>query len=292
MGDAWAWTSGSYRALDFTFAIRTTDAGLGRYLTAILATLEAPDQPATLFTVVERERHAPGSTADHQHEVFVDDELVLSTNDAARVVPHILGEVNTAAVRASADRFVLLHASAAARGGRGAIFPAPPEAGKTTLVGGLLLAGLSYVTDEVVAIDPASGLVHPFPKALAVDRGSRPVLQGLRPDVDSDLARWTSDQWHVNPRSVRPDAVADICTPAFVIMPRYESGSTTTLTPMHASDALVSMMNNAFSANNRGRRRFEALAAVARQADCYELTVGDLTTACELILALFDDGHG
>ena len=283
--------SSSYRALELAFAVRTTDAGLGRYLAGILASLEAADPPSTVFSVVERDAHEAGSPAAHRYEVSVDDELLVSTTDASRVVPHILAEVNTAAVRASADRFVLLHASAAARRGRGAIFPAPAEAGKTTLVGGLLLAGLAYVTDEVVAIDPATGLIHPFPKALAVDPGSRTVLQGLRPHVEEGLAKWTSDQWHVNPRSVRPDAVAGICTPAFVITPRYVEGSPTTLERMHPSDGLVSMMNNAFSANDRGRQRFEALAAVARQADCYALTVGDLTAACEQVLALFEDSH-
>jgi hypothetical protein len=287
-------TPGSYRALELTFTVRTTDAGLGRYLAGILASLEAPDlpePPATVISVIEREAHEAGSTAQHCYEVSVDEELLVSTTDASRVVPHILAEVNAATVRASADRFVLLHASAAARQGRGAIFAAPAEAGKTTLVGGLLLAGLAYVTDEVVAIDPATGLLHPFPKALAVDPGSRTVLQGLRPHVEEGLAKWTSDQWHVNPLSVRPDAVAGICTPAFVITPRYVESSPTTLERMHPSDGLVSMMNNAFSANDRGRRRFEALAAVARQADCYDLTVGDLTAACELVLALFEGSH-
>ena len=280
----WAWTSGTYRALEFAFAVRTADASLGRYLAAILATLEAAGEPSTLFSAVD-------STADRRYEISLGDELRFSTTDASQVALHILWEVNAATVRASADRYVLLHASAAARHGRCAIFPAEAEAGKTTLVGGLLLAGLSYVTDEVVAIDPATGLVHPFPKALAIDRGSWSVLEDLRPRLDEDLAKWTSDQWHVDPRWVRPDAVAGICRPAFVIFPRYQKGSPTTLVRMHPSDALVSMMNNAFSTNNRGRQRFEALAAVARRADCYELTIGDLNAACELILDLFENRH-
>ena len=284
-------TSGPYRALELAFTVCTTDVGLGRYLAGILASLETADPPASVFTVAERDTHDSGSTPNNRYEVSLDGELLLSTTDASRVVPHILAEVNMATVRASADRFVLLHASAAARDGRGAIFPAPAEAGKTTLVGGLLLAGLAYLTDEVVAIDPATGLLHPFPKALAVDPGSRTALQGLRPHVEEGPAKWTSEQWHVNPQSVRADAVAGICTPAFVVTPRYVENSPTTLARMHPSDALVSMMNNAFSANDRGRQRFEALAAVARQADCYELTVGDLTVACELVLALFEDSH-
>ena len=48
------------------------------------------------------------------------------------------------------------------------------ESGKTTLVAGLVLAGLRYLTDEAVAIRPADGGITPFPKALSVDHGSWP----------------------------------------------------------------------------------------------------------------------
>src|SRR2546425_56341 len=85
---AWGWRSGTYRALELTFAVRTTDAGLGRYLGGILATLEAGEQPSTVFTVVERDTDGRGSATDHRYEISVDGELVLSTSDASRVVPH------------------------------------------------------------------------------------------------------------------------------------------------------------------------------------------------------------
>src|SRR5205814_9867785 len=88
------------------------------------------------------------------------------------VVPALFAEINASVVHASSARHVLFHSSGAASGDRCAIFPAQAGAGKTTLVAGLVGAGLSYVTDEAVALDIESGLVRPFPKPLSIKRGS------------------------------------------------------------------------------------------------------------------------
>ena len=84
---------------------------------------------------------------------------------------------------------MLVHAGAVEWDGHAALFPAPMESGKTTLVAGLVRAGARYLSDEAAAIDPETLLVHPFPKSLTIGAGSWEVLADLAPAVDPEVTR-------------------------------------------------------------------------------------------------------
>src|SRR5438067_2102410 len=280
----WAWSSTSLRAVDLEFAIRSDNPRLGRYLDSIfLSQRSGGPASAEIFVVAGGPDAGSGGW-----DIFVDTKPRCRSLRAGEVVPALLAEINTEVIRASSARHVFLHASGAAQDDRCAIFHAPPEAGKTTLVAGLVLAGLKYVTDEAVALDLESRLIRPFPKPLSIDPGAWPVLEALRPSLDDDLAEWAVDQWHVEPGSIRPDAVAGPCRPTFVVSTRYASGARTRLHAVHRADALTNLMNNAFETNRRDVSMFNIVSAMVREAECYELVVGDLTQACELVLAMFE----
>lgn len=76
------------------------------------------------------------------------------------------------------DRFVVLHAAALSREGRAVLVSGPSGAGKTTLALALLEAGWRLLSDDFAPLERATGLVHPFLKAL-----------GLRPGPGEELAR-------------------------------------------------------------------------------------------------------
>jgi hypothetical protein len=284
VGAAWAWTSPPYRGLDLDFAVRTTDPGLGRVLDVVFDAHRGPGSPSRILSITG----VPSGPRPPQdrYDLRWDDELLHSAVDATEVLPLVVSEVNLAVVRASAARHVLLHAAAVARGEHGVILPAAAGAGKTTLTAGLVRAGLDYVTDEIVAIGRSTGLVQPYPKALSIKRGSWDVLHALRPPATAAGAAWFGDQWHVDVRRVRTDAIAGVCRPSFVVAPCYEPNQPTTLTPMRRAEALVHLMNLAFTDNLRDRDGFELVAEATSDAECYRMTVGDLDTACRMITAL------
>ena len=284
-GRPWTWSSGSFRALDLEFDIRTEDPRLGRYLDAVLLA-QRTDRPASTAFCIVGGGGVGGAGSGWQ--IIVDERPSHRVSRASEVVPALFAEINESVVHASSARHVLFHASGAASGDRCAIFPGTSGSGKTTLVAGLVLAGLSYVTDEAVALDVESRLVQPFPKPLSIERGSWTVLESLRPTLDEDLRDWAADQWHIDPLSVRENAVAAPSRPAFVVPVRYAEGERTTLRAIHRADAVTSLMNNAFETNRKGRTMFNAVSAMVREAECFELVVSDLKVACELVRALFE----
>lgn len=67
----------------------------------------------------------------------------------------------------NASEHVFVHAGVVAHANEAIILPGASFSGKTTLVAALVQAGATYYSDEYAVID-SGGLVHPFPKPLAI----------------------------------------------------------------------------------------------------------------------------
>ena len=80
-----------------------------------------------------------------------------------------------------------MHAGAIEWRDRVVLLPGVSNAGKSTLVAGLVRAGARYLTDEAACLDHETLVVRPFPKAIALDPGSFPLFEPARPVVDPAL---------------------------------------------------------------------------------------------------------
>lgn len=267
-----------FRALGFDFAVRTPDPALTRYLDRLFLPFASDGAPRHVYEIGERAS---------RYEVSFDREQLLATERPQMALAYVLWHVNRRVVEETADR-LLVHAAAAEHAGTAVILPARMGSGKTTLVAALVRAGMRYVTDEAVAIDPETLGVHPYPKALSLGAGSWDLLPDLRPAVDAATERYLESTWHVDPLGIRPDAIAPPCTPGIVVAPRYTEGARSELVPMSRAEALGALARNAFNLAAYGRRGLETLAAVVRRCDCYRLPVGDLDEACRLVWDLVE----
>ncbi|HYF47686.1 MAG TPA: hypothetical protein VD926_15830 [Acidimicrobiales bacterium] len=276
----WAYTTHRFRALDHDFAVRTMDGKLGRYLDRVLCSLYVPGFPAQLYSIAEL-----GGSALDRYALSWGEQRIEVAGSPGQVVATLLWHVNREAVEQS-GRHLLLHAAAAEWQGKALLLPGPMEAGKTTLVARLVQRGMRYLTDEVAAVHLASGLVVPFPKPLTVDEGSWGALADLEPVTDPADAPYLGPQWHVDPSSIRPNAVAPPAPPGFVVFPRYQAGASTELSPLRRAEALVGLCQSSFNLARHGAAGLHALGAVVAGSDCHRLTVGELEPACELVLGL------
>jgi hypothetical protein len=203
------------------------------------------------------------------------------------VVEHLIWRINRHVVETS-GRYLLLHAAAAQRGDFGVVFPAPSGSGKTTLVAGLVRAGFHYLTDEAAAIDPASGLLEPYPKPLTVETGSWTVLSDIVRDRPAELGRALAAQWHVEPTSIRTDAVGSRCRPRLVVSPMYDAEADTELIRISRAEGIALLVQNSFNFVQHGRQGLQVLTDIVRDAECYRLRFRDLDDACRAVLGLVE----
>lgn len=279
----WAYVTRRFRTLGYDFGIQATHEGLGRFIDTMFGACAVEGEPTAWYSIID------GLPGTDPHAVFVDDHEIVRTSYPPYVLRYLTWHVNRQAIASGHGTHVLLHAAAAVKDGHAVLLPAGMEAGKTTLVSGLVSAGYGYLTDEAAAIDPQSLRVHPFPKPLSIDKGSWSVLQDLRPRVDDATAEYLMKQWQVNPQSIPGATIAGPAPISLIVAPRYVRGAATSFRRIGRREMLIDLMSHTFHFHAHGRRNLEVLARVASSAACYRLESGDLGDACRAIDGLLED---
>ena len=270
----------TFRALDFEFAVHLASRPLGRYLDRVFESLRGPGDAEHLYSVIDRAGSRIG-----RYAVLLDGYEVSSPASPARTLSFLMSHINREAIGSSAQ-LVLVHAAAAALGGESVLLPGPAETGKSTLVAGLVRAGLQYVTDEAVAVDPHTGSVLAYPKPITIDAGAWSALADLEPHAEAGVRPFLSTQWHVPAASISDATIAMTSRARLIVFPRFDPSSPTTLTPLSRAEALGALVECCFTSPMSGRQQLDTLADVVRGCDCYRLQLDELGAAVRCIDAL------
>lgn len=182
-------------------------------------------------------------------------------------------------------QYLVLHAAVVERDGLALILPAPPGSGKSTLCAGLVHRGWRLLSDELTVLERPALQVLPVPRPVSLKNASIDVIRRFAPQ-----ARFSAVVHDTNKGSVchfRPplSAVERADEPArlaWIVLPRWQAGSASVLTPLPRARALMQLVENAFNYNVHGAQGFEALAALADRCDAYEFIYSDLEDAAAL----------
>jgi HprK-related kinase A len=287
-GDHWAHHTPSLNGLSYRFAVRTDDERLGRHLDSLLAGLRAPGPVDHWYSVT--------AAVDGGYDVTRDDEPVALAQHPGDAAGWLVWDVNRLTAEAGGAH-LLFHAAGVAAGGTGMVLPGPSGSGKSTLCAGLARAGLSYLSDELVALELDTGRLLPYAKPITIKAGSFAALRALGPPAGSgsgDAEAWAGDEWageeRLLPVGGAAVAVGRPCEPGFIVVPRYEKGAPTRLAPLSATEAFVALAVNAVNFKAHGTVGTDALGALVARCECVALTMSDLGEACRLVEDLVGRG--
>ena len=208
-----------------------------------------------------------------------------SVDRASSILPYIEWAVNYGVISANLG-YYQMHASVMQHGDMGFVFAGSPGSGKSTLAAGLLARGWKYLCDEFALIDPESGLVHPYPKALCAKADAHPVYRRLGlplPRARKYLKGAKGLVSFLNPLEVRPDAVGSACPVRCILLPRYEPGAEPELEPISRAECAFLLNGLSFNFSHFRERGIDLLADLVRGAECYRLRSGDIQATCDLI---------
>ncbi len=207
---------------------------------------------------------------------------------AASTVPAALSYIQwhlNQQVIAASSRRVLVHAGAVRRPDGGLIlFPGQTNAGKSTLVAGLVRAGCGYLTDELVALDPTQPPgVDAYRKAISLDPGAWPLVP------ESDVGgQASSGERLVDPRALHPQALAGppAGEVALVVFPWFEAGAAPQLEPLEPAATTLELVRHTLNLPTHRGPGLAAVAELARRCPAHRLTTGQLDGAVSLVLDL------
>ncbi|NNE73154.1 MAG: PqqD family peptide modification chaperone [Acidimicrobiales bacterium] len=266
-------TSGPYRVGPETMQVVTNDDALRTELDRVLRPLRAPGPGAgarRLFAVERR----------HGWVVSVDGAEPTRVATRIDALTHALWHVNQLATAPRADR-LSMHAAAVEIDGRVLVLPGVSNAGKSTLVTGLVAAGARYLTDEAALLDRNDLVVDPFPKAIALDPGSFSLFPELKPSVGPAFVAHLRRKWHVDPAAV--GSVGTGGPVAAVVAPCYERGAPTQLQSLSFGPAVELLLGATFTGTLAD---FDTVVAMANRVPVRKLSGGDLHAAVAAVFEL------
>ena len=178
-----------------------------------------------------------------------------------------------------AHQWVVVHAAVVERDGTAIVMPAEPGAGKSTLCAALTFAGWRLLSDEFALVDPATGMLSPLPRPIALKNASIDVIGRRYPHVvfgpegyDVDHARFV----HAKATRESVERAEELATPRYIIFPRYAAEQPTTIERLPKAEALMKVADQSFNYNYLGVDGYRCLVDLVTRTDCYRLEYSDL----------------
>lgn len=273
-----------YRVLSYYFSLRSNEPELEKYVHYVLEDFQVPRDPG-------EDRNPPtpnlppvyslldtGESGARRFRLLYGTDAISADDEPGLVLDHLFWHINAEAARRTGD-FLLFHAGAVSRNGSGVVLPGASGTGKTTLVAGLVVAGYDYLSDEAAAIDPVSGMLYPYPKALTLKSD---LLFDLYPHLEPNRVEGPlNGQYHLPIDLVRPGAKGDPCPIShFIFAKRVSSGEVNwrVITP---GEAAIALGGNAMNLTIYGARALPVVRDVVRRAVCVEMNYSDLRDAVQ-----------
>jgi hypothetical protein len=158
-----------------------------------------------------------------QFHLSVNDVAVASAERPKELAVSLINAIDEAVLRRMTKLYAI-HAGAVLIGGRGLLLPGSTHAGKSSLVAELLRRGARYFSDEYALID-SEGRVHSYPRPLLLRNG-------------------TPQQFPVLPEEFNSSAADSSAPVGWILVLRYQPGSSWRLEEMPKSMALLSLLQN------------------------------------------------
>lgn len=175
-----------------------------------------------------------------------------------------------------------LHAAALGLEGQGTIvFPAVSGSGKSTLASHLAGCGWEYCGDDIVGL-AACGTVLPLPTAANLKEGSWPVLRERFPALDTAPQieyGFKTVRYLALPRAAPGRLDAATLGLAAWVLPTFEAGAATRLSPLSAVEALQGVLAAGLSLEGGGEVAVAALLAQLAARPRYRLIYSRLNEA-------------
>lgn len=185
-------------------------------------------------------------------------------------------------------RYLLLHASTVERDGKALIMTGVSGSGKSTLSALLMARGWRLMGDEFALLDPATGLIHAFPRPISLKNEAIGVTEAALPG-----GHWGSVLTGTPKGAIRhlvPDArsiaaMLEPAAPALILFPGF--GHAAAVREVEASEVFVRLTQASTNYVALAERGFASLTRLVRETPAKAIDYPDTESAIAQVEALW-----
>lgn len=220
-----------------------------------------------------------------RYRIHVNGTVQFEPEKRVELVPYMEWGLNWQVPRTMPD-YLQFHASSLEVDGQGVILPGHSGSGKSTLATGLVKRGWNYLCDEFALVHVKRMQLDAYPRAICLKKAAFDAIESIGVTLDRRkhfVKRTKGDVTFISPTQIRPNAVGVSCPVRFVVFPTYKAGAASELMPMTRAQAAFALHRVCFNLFECHRLGLDVIADVVRDARCYRLTSGDLSSTCALL---------
>lgn len=197
-------------------------------------------------------------------------------------------------IAAGMNRLLLLHAGAVERGGDALILSGDSGAGKSTLSAILGHSGWRFLGDEFAMVEPATGVLVPFPRPISLKNESITHLEAVAPPERFGPrfeGTIKGSIRHLAPPKPAIEAMDVPARPRLFVVPSFTPGATPAARPIGAAEAFVRLTQSSTNYRTLGEAGFDAAWRLTQSTAAYEIVYGSSDDARALVDQLWA-AHG
>ncbi len=175
-------------------------------------------------------------------------------------------------------KYYAFHAGVVARDGLGILLPATSYSGKSTLTAALIQRGFVALSDEIGALELASGRLVGYPRALSLRLASLKLL-----DLEHQEGLDIPDGRMLRAASLGGAWANTSVEPRLIILPFYSPTKIFRCERLRAGPAVLALFEAASSQPYFKTAGLDLIIGLAKKLPCYRLIYSDLLTAVNSI---------
>lgn len=184
----------------------------------------------------------------------------------------------TIAIQKQRPDLLFLHSAVVTHNERTLLLSGPSGAGKSSLTWGLLHAGYAYLSDELAAIDPATGRVWPYLRAINLKQPLPPPHEPPIGCLETEHALHIPTRLFPSGCERQPRPVTD------VLIIEYAGNRTPPrIVPLRHAEAISRLYPNLLNGLAHPQAGLPALSGVVQQTHCLHFMTGELRASCQLL---------
>jgi len=187
-------------------------------------------------------------------------------------------------IASSSHHYLILHSAVVEKNGQGLILPGVPGSGKSTLCAAMVHSGWRLLSDEMVLLSVADGMIYPVPRPVSLKNQSVQIIKAFTQEAFwGDLIAGTA-KGDIEHMRAPKNSLLDISTAVhakWLVFPHYQLEAKSTVAPLSKGKASMSLIENAFNFNILGYKGFELISGLVDPLKCYDFTYSNLDQALE-----------